>query len=61
MLMIAWPAFGQSGEAPSTPTDLTGTLTADAVSLSWDDPDDGSITGYQVLLPDRDTHAAGVS
>ena len=60
MLMMAWPAFGQSGEAPSAPTGLTGTVTADEVSLTWDDPDDSSITGYQILRRDPEVHDKGV-
>ena len=31
----------------------------DAVSLSWDDPQDDSITGYQILRRDKDVHEAG--
>ena len=32
----------------------------DAVSLSWDDPGDMSITDYQVLRRDKGLHAVGV-
>ena len=40
---------------PSTPTGLTAPMvTHDRVTLSWDDPDDSSITGYQVLRRYRD-------
>ena len=35
---------------PAKPTGLsTLSVSHDSVTLSWDDPDDGSITGYQVL------------
>ena len=36
--------------APAAPQGLTaGSVTHESVTLSWDDPDDDSITGYQVL------------
>ncbi len=38
---------------PATPTGLTApTVAHDSVTLSWDDPGDSSITGYQVLRRD---------
>ena len=40
--------------APSAPTGLSGTATADAVTLSWDEPDDDTVTGYRVLRRERD-------
>ena len=48
LLADPWPASGQQSdqEAPAKPTGLTGTVSPDDVSLSWDDPGDGSITGY---------------
>ena len=51
MLLQAWPVFGQSSdeEVPAKPTGLTGSVSPSAVSLSWDDPGNSSITGYQVL------------
>ena len=40
---------------PSAPTGLTvPSVSHDSVTLSWDDPGDGSITGYQVLRRSRD-------
>ena len=40
---------------PAAPTGLTASSTShDSVTLSWDDPGDGSITGYQVLRRSRD-------
>ena len=40
---------------PAAPTGLTATPVAhDSVTLSWDDPGDDSITGYQVLRRSRD-------
>ena len=55
-------AAGQADEGeepPAKPTGLTGTVNHDAVSLSWDDPGDASITGYQVLRRDKDLHEIG--
>ncbi|MCY3913922.1 MAG: cadherin domain-containing protein [Chloroflexi bacterium] len=35
---------------PAKPTNLTATVNpAGSITLSWDDPDDASITGYQIL------------
>ena len=50
----------QSQELPAKPTGLTGTVSYNAVSLSWDDPGDASVTGYQVLRRDRALHEQGV-
>ena len=37
-------------DPPTAPTDLTATLNADgSITLSWTAPDDGSVTGYQIL------------
>ena len=44
---------------PARPTGLTGNVTADQVSLSWDDPQDDLITGYQILRLNRAEHALG--
>ena len=66
---------GDSNEGPSTspPAKPTGLITAashDSVLLSWDNPDDDTITGYQVLRGDDadslavltdDTEGAGTS
>ena len=49
----------QSQELPAKPTGLTGTVSYNAVSLSWDDPGDASVTGYQVLRRDRALHQIG--
>ena len=57
------PTFALStagpGEPPGQPQGLTGTVAHDVVSLTWDDPDDASITGYQILRLDRDVHGVG--
>ena len=43
-----------SSSAPATPTGLAGSVSHDSVSLTWQDPEDDSITGYQVLRRSRD-------
>ena len=41
--------------APAAPTGLAaGSVSHDSVKLSWDDPENDSITGYQVLRRSRD-------
>ena len=49
----AFEAAIPSNDPPAAPTGLTGTAKHDRVSLSWDDPGDRRITGYQVLRGDR--------
>ena len=45
---------------PAAPTGLTATsVSHDSVTLSWVDPGDGSITGYQVLRRDIANQASG--
>ena len=53
------PEEPQSQESPAQPTGLTGTVSQNAVSLTWDDPGDRSITGYQILRRDKDLHEIG--
>ena len=53
------PAAGQDADPPAKPTGLTATATYDSVTLTWDAPDDTSITGYQVLRRDKSVHAVG--
>ena len=40
---------GPQAGRPAKPTGLSGAAADDAVTLTWDDPEDASITGYQVL------------
>ena len=57
-VLAAEPELGPE-EPPAVPTGLTGTVAHDAVSLSWNDPGDASITGYQVLRRNRAVDAPG--
>ena len=41
-------------EAPSKPTGLSAAFSHDAVTLTWNDPNDDSITGYVILRRDKD-------
>ena len=42
------------GGPPDRPRGLSATATEDAVTLSWDDPQDDGITGYRIERQDRD-------
>ncbi len=54
-------ASAQQPVAPGGPTGLEAVSVAhDSVSLGWDDPGDGSVTGYKILRRDRDADAPGV-
>ena len=45
---------------PDKPTGLSATVVShDAVTLTWDDPQDDSITGYVILRRDRAIHPVG--
>ena len=44
---------------PDKPTGLEATASNGQVVLTWDDPDDDSITGYVILRRNRDTDAEG--
>ena len=49
-LNVETSAAPTSSSPPATPTGLAvSSATHDSVTLSWDDPGDSSITGYQVL------------
>ena len=61
-VMPAWPAFAQDSskkEVPARPTGLTNTATHNAVTLTWANPNDNSITHYQVLRREPAIHASG--
>ena len=44
---------------PDTPTGLSPSVSQDAVTLTWNDPQDDSITGYVILRRDRAIHPVG--
>ena len=48
-VLYAYPAHAQDGSAPVKPTGLFATATHNQVVLTWDDPQDNSITGYVIL------------
>ncbi|WP_420626860.1 hypothetical protein [Candidatus Poriferisodalis sp.] len=43
------PAAALPAEPPAKPSGLFATASYDSVTLTWDDPDDDSITGYVIL------------
>ena len=44
------PPEPEATEPPSAPTNLTATVNDDgSITLSWDTPDDDTITGYEIL------------
>ena len=49
MTLLFSPVQAQEGSAPDKPTGLSATATHDRVVLTWDDPDDDTITGYVIL------------
>ena len=46
-------------EPPAKPTGLSAAVSHDTVTLTWDDPQDDSITGYVILRRDRAIHPTG--
>ena len=52
-------AAAESAEPPAPPTGLTAAVSHDQVVLSWDDPQDDSITGYVILRRNRATTDPG--
>ena len=54
------PAAPQpSPSLPAKPTGLTTDAAHDTVTLTWDDPADGTVTGYVILRRDKDVHPQG--
>ena len=49
MAMLFSPVQAQEGSAPDKPRGLEATAAHDSVTLTWDDPDDDTITGYVIL------------
>ena len=53
------PVTAVSVNPPSRPTGLAVLATSNSATLTWDDPGDDSITGYQVLRLNRAIHSLG--
>ena len=51
------PAAAQDGSVPVRPTGLSTVATHESVTLTWNAPDDDSITHYKVLRRDPAVHA----
>ena len=49
----------QTAEPPDRPSGLSAAAFHDQVTLTWDNPQDDSITGYVILRRNRDTDAEG--
>ena len=52
-------AAAELAEPPAAPTGLRAAPSHDRVVLSWDDPQDDTITGYVILRRDRAIHEIG--
>ena len=50
-LFLPDQAQAQESSAPDKPKGLSATATHDQVGLTWDDPQDESITGYVIPAP----------
>ena len=59
LALLCSPVQAQEDSAPAQPTGLSATASHDAITLTWDDPDDASITGYVILRRNRDTDEEG--
>ena len=59
MTLLFSPVQAQEGSAPDKPTGLSATATHDQVVLTWDDPNDDSITGYVILRRVRVNNTGG--
>ena len=56
---LVTPAAAQDASVPARPTGLATVPTHYSVTLSWDDPNDPSITHYEILRRDRAIHEVG--
>ena len=52
-------ADAQPTEPPAKPRDLSGTVSHDSVTLTWNDPGDDSITSYVILRRVRENDVGG--
>ena len=50
-----------TSDPPSRPTGLAAAVTISSVTLTWNDPSDDSVTGYQILRRDKATTPPGGS
>ena len=57
--IYVYPAYAQEGSAPDKPTGLEATTSHGQVALTWDDPQDDSITGYVILRRVRVNNQGG--
>ena len=53
------PEAEQAAEPPAKATGLSSEVSHNMVILTWDDPNDDSITGYLILRRDKDIHEEG--
>ena len=53
------PEEEQADEPPAKTTGLSSEVSHNMVILTWDDPNDDSITGYLILRRDKDIHEEG--
>ena len=59
MALLFSPVQAQEGSAPDKPRGLSATASHDQVVLTWDDPNDDSITGYVILRRVRENDTGG--
>ena len=60
LAFLAWPAHAQSNDPPDEPTGLGASVVSGVgVNLTWNDPADQSITGYEILRRDLAVHDSG--
>ena len=59
MALLFSPVQAQEGSAPDKPRGLSATASHDQVVLTWDDPQDDSITGYVILRRVRVNNTGG--
>ena len=55
-----YPAQAQGGSTPAKPTNLATQVSHDSVILTWNDPQDSTITGYVILRRNKAIHEEGV-
>ena len=59
--LLAYPAYAQSNDPPAEPTGLGASVASGVgVNLTWNDPSDATITGYEILRRDRAVDDQGV-